>query len=327
MTMLPMISTAQGPLSPFELPTALIAPSLQVLRGFNTALDVLFYDVPGLTQALAARGATIDDMPPPNAPRPAALDLDALMNPEGAILAIDPRSAPYVSRFEDLDDYLAWHGAAEVKPQVATITGVGSSALGSAAFAWDVAEALLAPVIAIVPGYGLADALEQAIGGFFGFGFYDALHITSTLQTGLAVAAPGFALVGHKLAASTPTTGRSAAGAPVFETGSGASDVLHALMGQIQLTRLVGHSKGALQIANAIRSLAPSRTQGLEVVTFGCPVPEDAPGVRYRQYLGLFDPIGQLNAWGNQPETWLPAGHSTNRALPLSMDVEGLAGD
>jgi hypothetical protein len=315
----------EGALSPFEIPSAFIGPSLQVLRGFNTALDLLFYDVPGLARDLAARGETVDDMPPPNAPRQPALDLDALMNPEGAILVVDPQSAPYVLRFEDLSDYLAWHAGAEPKPLVATITGVGSSALGSAAFAWDVAVAEGAPVIAIVPGYGLADALEQALGGFFGFGLYDALHAKAHIQAALAVTAPKLAMLGHRLAASTRTTLRAVTGAPVFQTGSGASDVLHALMSEIKLARLVGHSKGALQIANAIRSLDASRTEGLEVTTFGCAIPEELAGVAYRQFLGVFDPIGQLNSWGNAPEAWERADHSTNRALPLSMDVVRLA--
>jgi hypothetical protein len=44
---------------------------------------------------------------------------------------------------------------------IATITGVGSSALGSAALAWDISVALEKPVLAIVPGYGVADVLLQ----------------------------------------------------------------------------------------------------------------------------------------------------------------------
>jgi hypothetical protein len=44
---------------------------------------------------------------------------------------------------------------------IATITGVGSSALGSAALAWDISVALEKPVLAIVPGYGVADVLMQ----------------------------------------------------------------------------------------------------------------------------------------------------------------------
>ena len=55
---------------------------------------------------------------------------------------------------------------------IATITGVGSSALGSAALAWDISVALRQSVLAIVPGYGVADAVLQGLGGWFGFGFF-----------------------------------------------------------------------------------------------------------------------------------------------------------
>jgi hypothetical protein len=50
---------------------------------------------------------------------------------------------------------------------------------------------------------------------------------------------------------------------------------------------------------NAIQSLPAKRTQGLRVVTLGCPIGENVGGVDYHQYLGLFDALGQLNAWGH----------------------------
>ena len=58
---------------------------------------------------------------------------------------------------------------------IATITGVGSSALGSAALGWNISKALAQPVLAIVPGYGVADVMLQALGGWFGFGLHDYL--------------------------------------------------------------------------------------------------------------------------------------------------------
>ena len=82
---------------------------------------------------------------------------------------------------------------------------------------------------------------------------------------------------------------------------------------------LVGHSKGALQINNAIQSLPAERTQGLRVVTLGCPIGENVAGVDYHQYLGLFDALGQLNAWGHWPDHWPPTWHSTNPVLPPHM--------
>jgi hypothetical protein len=82
---------------------------------------------------------------------------------------------------------------------------------------------------------------------------------------------------------------------------------------------LVGHSKGALQIGNAIQSLPPERTHALRVVTLGCPIAPDVDGVSYYQYLGLFDALGQLNMWGHWPDRWTPTWHSTNPMLPPAM--------
>ena len=87
---------------------------------------------------------------------------------------------------------------------IATITGVGSSALGSAALAWDISVALKKPVLAIVPGYGVADVVLQGLGGWFAFGLHDFLSSKTLIQTGLATAAPETARIGRELAASTP---------------------------------------------------------------------------------------------------------------------------
>ena len=300
----------EGSLSLFELPRALVKPALEACRTFNSSLDVAFYDVTTITRDLRDRGGA-----PP--------DLDALANPEGALLVVDAAETPFVRRFENLPAYLAWHSGATVAPSTVSITGVGSSALGSAAMAWDISKALRAPVLAIVPGYGVADALLQGLGGWFGFGLHDALQTKSHLQDALAFMTPELAKVGRNLVASLPDAKRIN-GAPVFRTGSGSSDVLHALMGEIEIKCAVGHSKGALSIANALRSLPPDKTQGLRVVTLGCPIAEEFPGAVYHQYLGAFDALGQSNAWGHMPDTWTPTDHSTNTSLPLSMDAQAL---
>jgi hypothetical protein len=203
---------------------------------------------------------------------------------------------------------------------IATITGVGSSALGSAALAWDISKALNHPVLAIVPGYGVADVVIQGLGGYFGFGLYDFLSAKSVTQNALAKVVPKMAAIGRKLCASAPGA-EILHGAPVYRHGSGSSDVLHALMKDrpSPFRILVGHSKGALQIGNALRSLDPGRTDGVRVVTLGCPIAEDAPGAVYHQYLGLFDALGQANMWGHLPERWTPTWHSTNPYLPPAM--------
>lgn len=100
--------------------------------------------------------------------------------------------------------------------------------------------------------------------------------------------------------------------------------MLHALLKEIKLKRLVGHSKGALSIGNALRSLEETEADGLQVVTLGCPITKEFCNVDYHQFLCVFDALGQANAWANLPDTWLPTSHTTNTHLPLNMDVERL---
>ena len=308
-------------LSMFELPPALLGPALRACRLFNTSLDALFYDVPALVKALRGDGVEIVTSGGGAGGR---LDLSALANPEGSLLVVDAAAAPPVRAFDDVEVFLACEEAAVRGVQVATITGVGSSALGSAALAWNVSTALGQPVLAIVPGYGVADVLLQGLGGWFGFGLYDQLNAKSRIQTALAMVAPRTAAIGRGLSDSAPGSQTLANGGPVFRTGSGSSDVLHALMLDRPFRCVVGHSKGALSIGNALRTLPPERTNDVRVVTLGCPIAEDLAGADYHQFLGVFDALGALNAWGHAPDAWLATDHSTNASLPLSMRAGAL---
>jgi hypothetical protein len=175
-------------------------------------------------------------------------------------------------------------------------------------------------VLAIVPGYGVADVVLQGMGGWFGFGLYNYLGSKSFIQYCLASTAPQVAGIGRRLSATTPDA-ETVNRAPVYRYGSGSSDVLHALLEyrDAPFRLLVGHSKGALQIGNAIDSLAAAKTGGLQVVTLGCPIAETVPAVDYHQYLGLYDALGQLNMWGNMPDKWTRTWHSTNPVLPPAM--------
>jgi hypothetical protein len=310
---------AEPPLTAFELPKWLVEPAVQSCRLFNTALDFIFYDVPTLRAALAEKDAPKQAVKEEG---PSQLfDFDALSDPEGSLLLIDATSAPYVQKYKSVKQFLQSPRRETRDVDIATITGVGSSALGSAALAWDISVALARPVLAIVPGYGMADMVLQAMGGWFAFGLHDFLSSKTLIQAGLAAAAPSTARIGRALAASIPQEPTARGGAPIFRYGSGSSDVLHALFvhRESSFRLLVGHSKGALQINNAIQSLPVERTRGLRVVTMGCPVAENVAGVHYYQYLGLFDALGQLNAWGHWPDFWRPTWHSTNPALPPAM--------
>jgi hypothetical protein len=317
----PLTGIAELPLHAFELPKWLVEPAVRSCRLFNTALDFIFYDVTTLRAALAEKDAPMQAQ---GEKRPSRIvDFDALSDPEGSLLLIDATTAPYVHKYQSVKKFLGSPHRETRDVDIATITGVGSSALGSAALAWDISVALEKPVLAIVPGYGLADVILQGLGGWFAFGLHDFLSSKTLIQTGLATATPETARIGRDLAASTPQQPATLGGAPIFRYGSGSSDVLHALLEyrETSFRLLVGHSKGALQINNAIQSLPAERTQGLRVVTLGCPIGENVAGVDYHQYLGLFDALGQLNAWGHWPDYWPPTWHSTNPVLPPAMAV------
>jgi len=312
-------------LSIFELPAAMVRPAVESCRYFNTLVDAIFYDVPELVGDLRRKDIEVTTHRSGKLPS-RIIDLGALTDPEGSLLLIDATTEPYVHRYASVEAFLDSPHPETREVDIVTITGVGSSALGSAAFGWDVSVALEKPVLAIVPGYGVADVLLQGLGGYFGFGLHDFLGTKSLVQYSLVHAAPALARLGRRLPATTPEA-KAVNGAPVFRYGSGSSDVLHALIKEraARFAAVIGHSKGALQIGNALRSLDPARTAGLHVVTLGCPIAEGVPGAQYHQYLGLFDALGQANMWGHWPEHWTETWHSTNPWLPLTMAAGKIA--
>ena len=134
----------------------------------------------------------------------ATLNLSAQSNPSGCIIVVDSTLAPYVRKpFLKMNEFFEYANSPEGQAVHAlTVSGVGSPAYGSVAFAWDASVALGEPIAAIVPGYGLADVVPQALGGWLGFEAYDALQ--SATQAFLANFAPTLALIGRDLARSTP---------------------------------------------------------------------------------------------------------------------------
>ena len=312
-----------------------IEPALRALRLGNTALDALFYDVNRMVTDLFLHGSIVvkgtvvspssgisDSGISEMTKGLSQLDLGALSNPEGSILVVDAGRPPRITQFEDVASFISWVKTHGQTLRTASVTGVGSSALGSAAFAWNVSTALDEPVAAIVPGYGVADAIQQGLDGWFGvYNWWVRQMAQEVLAHTMPLAAPS----NRHLMMTVPGDAESNTGAPVFRRGSGSSDVLHTILKDLpNIDRVFGHSKGALAIKNAIESLPRETTQRLHVVTFGCRIAEDTPTTRYSQFLGLIDGIGLLSSWGNPPETLIPAHHSTNTSIPLSMSVSVL---
>jgi hypothetical protein len=324
---------SKSSLASFDVPRELVQPLLGLLRQSNTAADMLFYDVGLLGLRLLTRGFSVTTG---GAPFPALaqdglaaaeaaakfINLGALTNPEGTILVVDAHHAPFVHSYDDVNTFLtagpsfALNRGGKVLPvKIVSVTGVGSSALGSAAFAWNISESLHEPVAAIVPGYGLADIVPQALGGWFGFGFHDFVRRLS--QQLLASTGLQFAKIGRHLSST-------AIGEEAFRSGNPESAILHVILERAdRITRLYGHSKGAQCIQNAVRGLHEPRQRRLHITTFGCVIQEETDA-DYNQIMGSIDGLGQLNSWGNWPEQWIRSWHSTNSMLPLTMPVADL---
>ncbi|CAG9236803.1 conserved hypothetical protein [Paraburkholderia caribensis] len=314
-------------LTSFEVQRAQVEPVIVGLRFANAMLDFAFYDVQAFNRVLAHDGIEVDWTDDATGePEREQTNLSALLNPEGSILVINATGAPHVLRFIDVPTFLAPNTGGVHLVDTISVSGVGSSALGSAALAWNASTALGKPVAAIVPGYGLADVIQQALGGWFGFEMY-SYWIKQPVQDVLAQIVPGAASVGRQLLATAPGHAKApGTQVPVFRRGSGSSDVLHAILESASnVNTLLGHSKGALVIGNAIADLPAEHLARLHVMTFGCVIAEDAAVKRYDQFLGTFDALGILNSGGNQAEHSVPTWHSTNTESSLSMRVAKLA--
>jgi hypothetical protein len=333
-----MATTGSDVFSWFEIPRPFIEPTLRALRLGNTALDALFYDVNTMVTDLFLHGSIVvkgTDVPsssrfPELTKGFSQLDLSALSNPAGSILVVDAGRPPRITQFEDIGNFISLVKEHGQKLRTVSVTGVGSSALGSAAFAWNVSKALDEPVVAIVPGYGVADAIQQGFEGWFGVYNW---WVERTAQQFLGHTMPLAARSARRLMMTAVDDAGASAGAPVFQRGSGSSlptcckqtsNVLHAILKDVpNIKRVFGHSKGGLAIKNAIQSLPRETTQRLHVVTFGCSIAEDTPTASYSQFLGLIDGLGLLTAF-NPSHTLIPAHHSTNTSIPLSMPVSVL---
>lgn len=103
-----------------------------------------------------------------------------------------------------------------------------------------------------------------------------------------------------------------------------------------RLRLIVGHSKGALNIANVLPAflaeteLAQERFDDLAIVTLGCGIAVPEPFTRVRQYVGTWDVLGQVNTPHTTMRhdaslTRIPwKGHNLSSINPVHMPAERL---
>ncbi|MBQ9535246.1 MAG: hypothetical protein IJU78_05345 [Clostridia bacterium] len=151
--------------------------------------------------------------------------------------------------------------------QIVTIAGVGSSVIGTAAFAKHVAKIKNQPVAGIVVGYGDGTIYTEGTQGYF--------------------------------------IGRPSNVAGVYYEEPASQKLVDLYAAGARPSLLIGHSKGNMDVANALFKMYNEGHQswyaGVTVKTFGCGVYVPAGVGTFRQYIGTLDTLGYTNTvnWGS----------------------------
>ena len=273
------------------------------LKQRNTALDWLFYDVGQLTETEIKM-------------------LIAETHREGTIIVVWPSGAGRDPGLQKYNDYRSLRAAPGRLLQRFAIAGVGSSDLGAVAFARTVADHFDEPVGAIVAGYGVADLMGEALGGWFTLGGANRLlHWFRRRDDRPETMAAELA---------GETSGPEAISTSDRLTGLTDSQTLLRLLldEDREILSLAGHSKGCLSIAYALEALALSgiapaisKARAARVTTAGAVVELPTGFDNVGQYLGTIDWFGGLNSRiGLDFNPWPGAWHHLNTAIPAHMD-------
>lgn len=278
--------------------------SLEGLRQRNTTLDAFFYDIKVVT------------------PDEAFYISDSLAA-VGSILIVPPSGAGALTLCDTLDEFFQRGGG---KVHVLAIAGAGGSALGAAAFARNVADAVGEPVATVVPGYGFADAVGEAMGGSFLFGWLNQVrHGFEILDE--VWGRPQFGVNPEKNAAASTAK----------HNCRDMQTVLALLADpRLELSLMTGHSKGNLVLAEALtrlKSVDLPRLQDLSrsarIVTFGAKIAMPPVFTDVIDVIGEWDWFGTLNSrqFIATDRKVSGAWHHTNTDLPGHIAVTDVLKD
>ena len=293
--------------SRFLSKNAVDLPISQATKQRNIALDRLFYDVESLSKS----------------------ELDFLVkktNLEGSILVVHPKGTDRETRVQKYENHTKLRDAPGRLLSRFAIAGVGSSDVGAAALARNLADHYGEPVGAIVAGYGVADVLAEGLGGWFFLGtgnqliklFHDREGETDAVLERYQGTIKGL---------DTTRAGDLASRV----TGSPDTDTILRLLldDDREIKTLLGHSKGCLSIAYALRVLAISgaeaaheKAKAIRVITTGAVVELPNGFDNAAQFLGSIDWFGGMNSRLDQDHIRVPnAWHHVNTALSFHMSV------
>lgn len=223
------------------------------------------------------------------------------------------------------------HGASRIKIDMAptcsrmasleadtiVVAGVGSSILGTAALAADVANLSGQPVLGLVSGIGAAGTPLDTVLGAFAYGTINRLD--------------DFALsISRELGLHEAPDDNVIDCLPDPATADPPQHVLRDVLRRKGVLRAIGHSKGALELLAAIDYLSgPGAVPGwmagrskLKVGTLGAVVALKQADVDVCQVLGGIDLLGRINSTLDIPHHTIPLRwHSLNTSLPLAMSM------
>src|SRR5450755_2233358 len=263
---------------------------VRFMRARNNVLDLMFYDVDTIPAAIRRK-------------------LLEWTDPDGSVLVVYPGSGAErkVTTFEHVEKFL---DSEEFRTtQVVAIAGVGSSALGTAALAANVADALGRPVAGIVSGYGLVDAVAEGVVGRF------VLRPCNQLRQFVDLFLTPFDPLLRKISRDTQPNADPLR-LPSYVYGLPEIDTLNQVLRHpdSQVVLAVGHSKGNLSIAVALGNVPTDQARvqypRMAVVTFGALVELPQSLAMQRQYLGTLDGFGWMNSILPQP--WIPVPWATH---------------
>lgn len=280
-------------------------PLLEAAKQRNVVLDQMFYDVGALSPA----------------------ECDWLVRERtvgGAILVVSPKGADGDISIRKHADHAALRAAPGDRLTRFSVSGIGSSDLGAAALARNLADHYREPVGAVVAGYGVADLVTEGFGGWFALGAVNQWRSLIDGWWAWWMAPPADTSAPASIA--TASLG-DAAGGPE-------ADTLLALMREEDrpIRSLFGHSKGGVAIALALQRLAetgPSpaldAAKAIAVTTLGAVVQLPAGFDKVTQFLGALDWYGGLNSYLDRDYRPVPgAWHHLNSALPLHVGIDAL---
>jgi hypothetical protein len=261
-------------------------------RQRNAVIDNFFYDTASLTLEEKAK-------------------LSPLVDREGSIIVVPPSNSDRRIRcYKSALRFMHKEGPAL---RAIAVAGVGSSALGTAALARNVADALDTDVAGMVTGYGLSDVMSEALGGWFAFGAVDRIRYTMEKFFERMRPAMSAAMLADETDASATLCEILLAGPP-------------------KLDYLVAHSKGSLVVAHALQRFVEDPEgdesplfERLRITTLGAVVGLPPAFKKVKQYLGALDWFGGANSsLGVMHERVPEAGHHLNTGVPYHMNVAAL---